>query len=146
MKKTTKGVLIFAAGLVVVFALIQLVPYGRQHTNPAVKTEPKWDSPQTLALAKRACFDCHSNETNWPWYSNVAPFSWLVQYDVDRGRRSVNFSDWAGAGGADPSFVVNRVSDGKMPPIQFTLLHPEAQLTDAERQQLIQGFLKSLAQ
>ena len=53
--------------------LIQLVPYGRAHTNPPVVAEPNWDSPQTRELAVRACFDCHSNETTWPWYSNIAP-------------------------------------------------------------------------
>ena len=60
------------------FLLIQLVPFGRDHTNPPVVQEPKWDSPATRELAKRACFDCHSNETVWPWYSNIAPVSWLV--------------------------------------------------------------------
>jgi hypothetical protein len=57
------------------FLLIQLVPYGRAHANPPVVKEPAWDSPTTRALAKRACFDCHSNETVWPWYTNVAPVS-----------------------------------------------------------------------
>jgi hypothetical protein len=60
-------------GAVALFALIQVVPYGRSHTNPPVQSEPKWDSPQTRALAVRACYDCHSNETTWPWYTNVAP-------------------------------------------------------------------------
>jgi hypothetical protein len=60
---------------VVVFVAIQLVPYGRDHTNPPVTAEPRWDSPQTRTLAVSACFDCHSNETAWPWYTNVAPFS-----------------------------------------------------------------------
>jgi len=50
-------------------------------------------------MARRACFDCHSNETVWPWYSSIAPVSWLVQRDVDEGREKLNFSDWKGAGG-----------------------------------------------
>ncbi|MEZ4770229.1 MAG: heme-binding domain-containing protein [Caldilineales bacterium] len=73
--------------LVAVFLLIQLVPYGRDHTNPPVVQEPVWDSPQTEALARAACYDCHSNEVVWPWYSNIAPISWLVQRDVDEGRQ-----------------------------------------------------------
>jgi hypothetical protein len=85
-------------GVVVLFGLIQLVPYGRDHTNPPVVAEPAWDSPQTRALAVRACFDCHSNETVWPWYSNVAPASWLVQRDVDDGRRRLNWSEWSSTG------------------------------------------------
>ncbi len=59
--------------------LIQVVPFGHSHTNPAVTKEPGWDSSDTASLFHRACYDCHSNQTTWPWYSNVAPVSWLVQ-------------------------------------------------------------------
>ncbi len=76
------------------FLLIQAVPYGRNHANSPNRTEPTWDSPTTRQLAVRACYDCHSNETIWPWYSNVAPVSWLVQRDVEEGRDEVNFSEW----------------------------------------------------
>ena len=94
-----KRVLIFGGliGLIVIiglFVLIQVVPYGRNHANPPVLNEPRWDSPKTRQLAVRACYDCHSNETIWPWYSNVAPVSWLVQKDVDQGRDEINFSEW----------------------------------------------------
>src|SRR5690348_18457917 len=82
---------------IVLFGLIQLIPYGHNHTNPPVAQEPTWDSPQTRDLAVRACFDCHSNETVWPWYSNIAPLSWLIQHDVDEGRQNLNFSDWNGS-------------------------------------------------
>src|SRR5690242_16317240 len=78
-------------GLLVV---AQLVPYGHDHTNPRTVAEPAWDSPATRALADRACFDCHSNQTRWPWYSHVAPTSWLVQHHVDEGREVLNFSTW----------------------------------------------------
>jgi hypothetical protein len=61
-----------AAAALAGFALIQLVPFGRNHTNPPTTAEPRWDSPRTRALARRACFDCHSNQTTWRWYSNVA--------------------------------------------------------------------------
>lgn len=80
--------------LLVLFVAVQLVPYGRAHPNPPVRAEPAWDSPQTRVLTVWACFDCHSNETVWPWYSNIAPASWLLQYDVDEGRREVNYSEW----------------------------------------------------
>src|ERR1035437_156738 len=76
------------------FILIQLVPFGRDHTNPAVVKDAPWNSPETRALVKRACYDCHSNETTWPWYSHVAPVSWLVQRDVNGGRGHLNFSEW----------------------------------------------------
>jgi Haem-binding domain len=74
--------------------VIQLVPYGRDHGNASTTSEPIWDSPVTRALAKQACFDCHSNETEWPAYSHIAPASWLVQHDVDEGRAALNFSEW----------------------------------------------------
>ena len=80
--------------LVGLFLLIQVIPYGRDHSNPPVTAEPAWDSQRTEALARAACFDCHSNETEWPWYTNVAPMSWLIQRDVDEGRRKRNYSEW----------------------------------------------------
>src|SRR6202521_3438809 len=74
--------------------LIQLIPFGHTHTNPPTTKEPAWDSPETRALIHRPCFDCHSNETTWPWYSNVAPVSWLLQRDVNGGRSQLNFTEW----------------------------------------------------
>ena len=73
-----------------VLLIIQFVPYGRDHTNPPVIAEPAWDSPQTRALFFRACADCHSNETTWPWYSTIAPASWLITRDVMEGRATFN--------------------------------------------------------
>jgi hypothetical protein len=73
---------------------IQLVPYGRDHGNPPVTGEPTWDASETRALVKQACFDCHSNETEWPAYASIAPVSWLVQRDVNEGRAVLNFSEW----------------------------------------------------
>lgn len=128
------GVLIGAALLL--FALIQLVPYGRNHANPPVVSEPNWDA-QTRAVAKRACFDCHSNETIWAWYSNIAPLSWLIQRDVDEGRRSLNFSEW---GNVETGEIGETVAEGEMPPTQYLLLHPNAKLTDAEKQLFFQAF------
>lgn len=76
-------------GLLGLLLAIQLVPYGRDHSNPPGRTEPSWDSPATRELARRACFDCHSNETEWPAYASIAPASWLAQYDVDEGRAPI---------------------------------------------------------
>jgi hypothetical protein len=125
--------------IVVGFGLIQVVPYGRDHTNPAVVQEPEWDSPRTRELAARACFDCHSNETTWPWYSNIAPVSWLVQRDVDQGRRRFNLSDW-GQRSWDGDRMAEAVSEGEMPPWFYLPLHPQARLSDGEKQALIQGL------
>jgi mono/diheme cytochrome c family protein len=135
--KRAIGILILI--LAAVFALIQLVPYGRAHDNPAVQSTPNWDSPQTEALARRSCFDCHSNETIWPWYSNIAPASWLIQRDVDEGRLYLNFSVWDGYRN-QAGEIVEIVQEGEMPPFQYFILHPNARFTDAERQQFIQGI------
>ena len=123
-------------GFVVLFGLIQVVPYGRDHKNPAVVQEPPWDT-QSRELARRACFDCHSNETTWPWYSNVAPVSWLVQRDVNEGRDRFNFSEWRGS---LPDEIGEVISEGEMPPWFYVLLHPKAKLSVAEKDTLIQGL------
>ncbi|OGU13423.1 MAG: hypothetical protein A2076_17395 [Geobacteraceae bacterium GWC2_53_11] len=126
----------------IVCALIQVVPYGRTYTNPPIVREPSWDSPETRAIARRACFDCHSNETIWPWYSRIAPVSWLVRYDVDEGRKELNFSDWQNGAreGERPDKIGREISKGKMPPFQYFPTHPEARLSEAEKRRLIDGL------
>lgn len=141
MNRLLKKIILGAAGVLVVgLVAIQLVPYGRNHTNPPVQSEPNWDSPETRVLAERACFDCHSNETEWPWYSNIAPVSWLVQRDVDEGREKLNFSEW-NSGGEEGEEMAESIWEGEMPPAVFLITHPEARLTDAELDQLAQGLM-----
>jgi hypothetical protein len=135
MKKLIGGLLLAALAL---FGIIQLVPYGREHANPAVVQEPQWSSPQVRAIAQRACFDCHSNVTIWPWYSNVAPFSWLIQHDVDEGRRRLNFSEW-GRGRQRSDEVGEVIQRGSMPPAYYVMLHPTAKLSSSEKDTLIRG-------
>jgi hypothetical protein len=138
-------VLLIAAGIAV-FLLIQLVPYGHNLTkNPPVVSEPAWDSPQTRELAKRACFDCHSNETSHPWYAYVAPSSWLLQWDVDHARSTYNFSDWQNYP-TTATLIIEIVGSGRMPPGRYLLMHPEARLSAAEKQQLFDGLKKSLGE
>jgi mono/diheme cytochrome c family protein len=129
-------------GLAVLFVLIQFVPYGHDHTNPAVVAEPGWDSARTRELAVRACFDCHSNESTWPWYSNVAPVSWLVQRDVDEGREQLNFSEWNRR--QEGHEAVETVRERSMPPTVYRLTHPNARLTDAELDELASGLAATL--
>lgn len=121
--------------LLSVLVLIQVVPYGRDHANPPVRAEPAWNSARTRELAVRACFDCHSNETIWPWYSNLAPASWLVQRDVKKGRRKLNFSEWDKAQ-KEARESAKEVRQGKMPPWYY----PWGRLSSAEREDLARGL------
>jgi mono/diheme cytochrome c family protein len=135
------GVVAVAVAGVLTFVLIQLVPYGRAHSNPAGTGEPDWATPRTRELMVAACYGCHSNEVEYPPYASVAPISWMVQRHVDEGREAVNFSDFAtDPGEADESIEV--IEEGEMPPPYFTRfgLHPEAKLTDAEMAELIAGL------
>jgi len=130
---------ILALSVVGMLVLAQLVPYGRDHKNPPVAEEPLWDQPATRALAARACFDCHSNETRWPWYSSLAPSSWLVQNHVDEGRQTLNFSQW-NRDYEEAHEASEAVLDGSMPPRSYLLLHADAQLQPAERTALARGL------
>lgn len=127
--------------VIALFALLQLVPYGRAHTNPAVANGPAWDSPRTEQLARRACFDCHSHETKWPWYAWVAPVSWRIQHDVEEGRAKVNFS--AFRADEESAESAEEVRERKMPPASYVLAHPEAKLDAAERDALIRGLART---
>lgn len=122
-----------ALALVLVLVAIQLVPVDR--TNPPVESEV--DAPaEALSVLRRACYDCHSNETRWPWYARIAPVSWLVARDVREGRAELNFSTWnrldarRRAKLAQESF--EEASEGEMPPWFYLPLHPEARLSQAD--------------
>lgn len=125
------------------FVVLQLVPYGRERTNPPVVREPAWNSPRTRELFLRACVDCHSNETAWPWYSRVAPVSWLVVSDVDEGREHLNVSEWHREQ-RHAHEAAEMVREGKMPLWFYTPLHPRARLAPAERDELIRGLAATL--
>jgi mono/diheme cytochrome c family protein len=140
-----KWLLRAAVVLVIVFGLAQLVPYGRDHANPAVTTEVRWDSARTRELAVGACYDCHSNLTEWPWYSRVAPVSWLVYSDVQEGREKLNFSEWDRPQGEEGDELAEAVREGSMPPLQYKPLHPAGRLSDAERDELARGIERTLA-
>lgn len=125
--------------------LLQLVPYGRQHRNPPVQSEPVWNAPQTRALFFRACGDCHSNQTVWPWYSHVAPVSWLVQRDVDHGREEFNVSEW-GRCENEAGEAAETVRNGSMPPGIYLLTHRDADLTPAEQRLLTEGLVATFGE
>ncbi|MBX3159062.1 MAG: heme-binding domain-containing protein [Deltaproteobacteria bacterium] len=139
MRRILKGVLVVLGCLVGLFLVLQLIPYGRTHSNPPSIAEPPWDSPRTRELAVRACYDCHSNHTQWPWYANVAPMSWAVQFDVETGRSVLNFSEWDRSYTRAP-YSGRRTLDGNMPPYKYRMAHPEADLTPQETLELARGL------
>lgn len=135
-----RAVLAVAALLVIA----QLVPYGRDHSNPPVTREVRWDSARTRQLAAGACFDCHSNLTDWKWYTNIAPISWLVYSDVQGGRDHLDFSEWDKPQ-SEVKEILAAVREGSMPPLQYKPLHAGGRLSDSERAELVRGLEKTLA-
>jgi mono/diheme cytochrome c family protein len=131
-------------GAVAVVAAAQLAPWGRDHTNPPVRREPAWDNARTRELAVRACFDCHSNQTEWPWYSSVAPVSWMTGGHVKEGREKLNFSEWD-----RPQHEATKAADvvrsGDMPEWPYMWAHKEARLSPEEKEALIAGLRATLA-
>jgi hypothetical protein len=144
--RTIKIISIIIIVAIVLLVIIQFIPYGKDHTNPPVVSELNWDSQQTRDLTKRACFDCHSNETVWPWYSNLAPISWLVYRDVVEGRSRLNFSDWQNNRLEGLGELTSIINEGEMPPFQYLLMHSSAKLSSTEKSDLINGLQKTLGQ
>jgi hypothetical protein len=138
-----KIILYIVAGGIILLGLIQLIPFGHNHTNPSIVSEPKWSNPEARALVKEHCFQCHSNETSWPWYSNVAPASWLLQFDVDAARRKFNFSDWNNNPG-EIGEMTEVIQSGSMPPVQYWIFHPSSRLNSQQKQDLINALSSSV--
>jgi mono/diheme cytochrome c family protein len=122
-----------------VFVVLQLIPYGRDLSNPPVVQEPPWDSPRTRELFFRVCGDCHSNQTRYPWYAWVAPASWLIAHDVAEGRQHFNVSEWHRPQ-KDAKEAAEEYREGRMPPRLYRWAHPEARLAPQEREQLLRGL------
>ena len=135
----TRGV----AAIVVAGAALQAVPYGWWHENPPVRADAPWPSAEAAELARVACYSCHSNETDWPVYSYVAPASWLVRRDVEAGREELNLSEWGER--SDPDDAADAIADGEMPPARYTAIHRDARLSDDERRLLI-AALETMAE
>lgn len=131
------------AAVAVAAVAIQFVPYGKDHTNPAIISEPTWDSPRTKELFDNACADCHSHQTTYPWYSSIAPISWLITRDIDEGREHFNVSAWGVQKKNEADDAAKEVREGSMPPWFYLPTHPEARLSDAEKQELITGLEKT---
>jgi hypothetical protein len=142
-QRTRRRWLLSALGLLALFGLIQLVPFGRG-ANPPVSRAAAWPAGPGLSLARKACYDCHSNLTKRWWATEVAPVSWLVQHDVNDGRARLNFSRWDTAQ-APREQVVDAVLSGSMPPVQYKLVHGDARLDTRERRQLADAISRLYA-
>jgi heme-binding protein len=137
---------IVAAGAVVC-VLIQLVPMSGN--NPPISQDVA-APPQVESILRRSCYDCHSHETHWPWYAHVAPVSWLVIRDVNRGRGHINFSTWDKYTD-DPETVVRKLRNidkvmhnGTMPLWYYLPEHSLARLSDTDRQVLEDWVVQSI--
>ncbi|MEO8230747.1 MAG: heme-binding domain-containing protein [Ignavibacteriota bacterium] len=123
----------FIAFIVVVLIGIQFIPVER--TNPPVPSEI--DAPANIkAIFKKACYDCHSNETNWTWYTKVAPVSFLTVKDVEDGRKHLNFSEWGNYTNKTKKVmdeIWEEVREEQMPPWQYRVLHSESKLSQEEK-------------
>ncbi|MDF1612981.1 heme-binding domain-containing protein [Stygiobacter electus] len=126
----------------IIFIIILLVIIGIQFievkkTNPPVTAD--LNAPMEVkTIFQKSCYDCHSNETKWPWYSKVAPVSWLVSKDVEEGREHLNFSDWEKLLPAKQrklkEEIWEEIEEDKMPLGNYTLLHPSAKLDLMKKQ------------
>jgi hypothetical protein len=126
-----------AIGALGLFAAMQLVRCER--SNPAVTADVH--APDAVkSVLRKSCYDCHSNETVWPWYSHVAPVSWLLHRDVTEGRRHLNFSEWenypAEKRAKKAKEIGEQVEEGEMPLWFYTPLHKGSKLTDGDKQVL----------
>jgi hypothetical protein len=131
MNMRLKAVLL---GILVVTALLQTVQPDR--SNPEV-TAPLDAPPEVMAVLRRACYDCHSNETRWPWYSYLSPVSILVANHVQEGRRHLNFSEWTAMDAAKQmhasSEILEVLESGEMPLKSYLFLHGDAELNAADK-------------
>lgn len=139
-----KWIKLGGAAVLVVLTIIQIMLLQRDFDNPPVINEPVWPSAYVEGIARRACFDCHSNETRWPWYAYLAPMMPTVERDVVKGRAVLNFSEWPVDCCREDlaEAMVDTVSQGEMPLPYYVALHPEAQLTFYERGVLTNGLLE----
>jgi hypothetical protein len=142
MKKwIVRAGVVFAAAV----AAIQFVPVER--VNPPVESDIAAPD-EVKKILRRSCYDCHSNETRWPWYARVAPVSWLISSDVSEGRREVNFSVWSQFTGARRARkfkeIVEQVEGNKMPQWYYVLLHPDAKLEARDKDILLNWAKQAL--
>ena len=130
--------------VLIVFAVIQFMQPARNQSGQVLQTEfsNTYSIPNNVhTLFKNACFDCHSNNTSYPWYSNIQPVGWLLAKDIKDGKAKLNFSEFGSISSrrqiSKLQGVENRIKDGTMPLPVYQFMHPSARLTEEERRLLI---------
>lgn len=127
----------FGAGLTLAAAQLHRPEMQNPPVDPARSLwNDKSIDPRVASVLRRACADCHSHETKWPWYSKVSPIGWSVHRHVIDGRAKLNFSDWSGSSPDQIEEIYGSVSKGKMPLRGYAMMHPEARLSAADRELL----------
>lgn len=138
MRSIRNGIKTAAFVFVAVLFLSQAIRIDR--SNPPVRSD-LIAGPYVKSILRRACYNCHSNETDWPWYSGIAPASWLVGNDVKEGRRRLNFSEWGAYDNAAQSNKLRRIAeevqDGEMPPGYYSLVHRDSRLNSTDRDTIL---------
>ncbi len=139
-----KGIKILLLVLAAIFLIIQFIPYGKPSNQPLPDMnlfEVAEVPEDVIILLKTACYDCHSQNVKFPWYSNVAPVSWLVSRDIKEGREHLDFSYWGEFTKKEKLKVLDEISEEvgaeNMPMPIYTLMHGEARLSEADRKVII---------
>ncbi len=124
-------------GLIVIVILIQLVPIDRENPSSDEALEIT-APPEVKTILKNSCYDCHSNKTNWPFYSYIAPVSWLVAKDVNKGREELNFSEWEKLSAKErekkKEDIMEEITGNDMPLPIYLITHSGAELNDEQKQ------------
>lgn len=147
MKRGARIAIVLAGAVLAALGVMQLMPVAR--TNPPIVSDTASAGtgdivapPEIKATLRRACYDCHSNETHWPWYSAIAPVSWIVARDVDLGRKEIDFSEWQNyyprTRQHKLEWMGRALNEEVMPPWPYRLMHPGARLSNEERTALEQ--------
>ncbi|MCB0262798.1 MAG: heme-binding domain-containing protein [Calditrichia bacterium] len=144
MKRIKKTLLVILAIILIVFITIQFIQPARNISGQVLQTDMSniYNIPQNVsALFKNDCYDCHSNNTNYPWYSKIQPVGWLLEADIKNGKAKLNFSEFGSLSSrrkiSKLRNIESRIKDGTMPLQAYQLMHPSAQLTKEEKQLLI---------
>jgi len=147
MKKLRKA----GTALMVVFVGMQFFQHRRNHGNAATSSDfiTTYKPPEEISmLLKNACYNCHSNFTNYPWYSYIQPAGWILERHIRKGKETLNFSEFTTYSSrrkrSKLKAMINQIKDGTMPLSSYTFMHPESQLTESEKQSIVDWINQSM--